>query len=191
MRTEGAFARWTIPVLACVAVCVLPVSWMLSAFGYPCRSVLSDEGVRWLFLHLYSLTATPITACALVYASAAGALEICVRIYRRGRNTAALWAAALAGLALCSLPLLALILPHSPLRAIDGGIWPSPLMSGLPVIIGLIVLAVAVLYAYLNLYFTSPRKFTLMLSWGLRRHASWIVAAMLVSFIHGVLHYII
>ncbi len=190
MRTDGhPAARWTIPVLATVAVCMLPASWMLSAFGYPCRSLISEEGLRWLCLHLCSLTATPLTACTLLYASAAGAWEICARIYRRGSNMAALWTTALAALVLCSLPLLALVLPDSPLRAITGGIWPSPLASGLPAIIALIMLALAVLYAYLNLYFTSAGKFCLMLSWGLRRHAVWVVAAMLLSFIHGTLSY--
>lgn len=190
MRTEKCRpASWAIPLLATVAVCVLPASWMLSAFGYPCRSLISEEGLRWLCLHLLGLTATPLTACALLYASAVGAWEICARIYRQGGTRTALWTTALAALALCSLPLLALVLPDSPLRAITGGIWPSPLASGLPAIIALIMLAVAVLYGYLNLYFTSPGKFCLMLSWGLRRHAVWIVAAMLVSFIHGTLQY--
>ena len=103
-----------IPALACVAVCVLPASWMLSAFGYPCRSLISDEGLRWLFLHLYSLIATPLTACALVYASAAGALEICARIFRRNGNHTSVWVAATAALALCSLPLLAKKLGFDP-----------------------------------------------------------------------------
>ena len=30
-----------------------------------------------------------------------------------------------------------------------------------------------------------------MLSWGIRRYAIWIVAAMLLSFIHGTLHYVL
>ena len=81
-------------------------------------------------------------------------------------------------------------MPGSPLRAITGGLWPSPLVSGLPVIIALIVQAAAILYAYLNLYFTSAGKFCFMLSWGIRRYAIWIVAAMLLSFIHGTLHYV-
>ncbi|MGN0232918.1 MAG: hypothetical protein ACI4B5_00665 [Bacteroidaceae bacterium] len=185
------FVRWLITILTGVSVCIMPASWMMSAFGYPCRSLISDEGLRWLCLHLDSLIASPLTTYALVYTSAAGALEICIRIYRRSRFTTSVWTAILVALVLLGVPMLAFILPDSPLRAITGGIWPSPLMHGLPVIIAVIILVVAMLYAYLNLYLTSPEKFCFMLSWGIRRHAIWVVVAMLLSFIHGTLRYIL
>ncbi|MGN1255596.1 MAG: hypothetical protein ACI4UA_00345 [Bacteroidaceae bacterium] len=182
---------WTITILTGLAVCILPASWMMSAFGFPCRSLISDEGLRWLSLHLDSLIASPITAYALVYSSAAGALEICVRIYRQNHNNNILWTTLIVAIMFLSVPILAFILPDSPLRAITGGIWPSPLIYGLPVIIAVITLAVAMLYAYLSLYITSPGKFCFILLWGIRRHAIWIVMAMLLSFIYGTLQYIL
>lgn len=189
MRTDRQVARLIVPALACVAVCIPPASWMLSACGCSCRSLLSDEGLRWLFLHLPGLLATPLTACALVWASAVGALERCARIHRHGASRTLAWVATAAALALGVLPLLAFLLPHSPLRGITGGLWPSPLLTGLPVIIPLVLLAAAMLYAYLGLYLTSPARLGLLLSWGLRRHALWILAAMLLSFIHGTVEY--
>lgn len=191
MRIKRLTEHWIIPILTCVAVCIPPVSWMLSAFGYSCRSLISDEGLRWLCLHLSSLVATPITIYALLYAMAAGALEMCVRIYQKSANQASAWVTVLVALALCSIPILAFVMPDSPLRGISGSIWPSPLISGMPVIIALIILAAAILYSYLNLYLTSARKFCIMITWGIRRHAIWIVVAMLLSFIHGTLHYIL
>lgn len=192
MKTKQAhLLLWMITILTGLAVCILPVSWMLSAFGYPCRSLISDEGLRWLCLHITSLIASPLTAYALLYASAAGALEICIRIHRRSPHTTILWTAVLVTLALLSMPILASILPDSPLRSITGGIFPSPLMHGLPVIIATVILVGAMLYAYLSLHLTSPGRFCQMLTWGIRRYAIWIVVAMQLSFIHGTLLYVL
>ena len=191
MRTERVAARLVVPVLACVAVCIPPASWMLSACGYPCRPLLSDEGLRWLFLHLPGLLATPLTACALVWVMGGGAGETCARTHGRDASHAPARAAIAAALALGFLPLLVFLLPHSPLRGITGGLWPSPLLSGLPVIIPLVLLAAAMLHAYLSLWLTSGARLCLLLSWGIRRHALWIVAAMLLSFIHGTLRYVV
>ena len=102
-----------------------------------------------------------------------------------------LWTAVLVTLALLSMPILASILPDSPLRSITGGIFPSPLMHGLPVIIATEILVGAMLYAYLSLHLTSPGRFCHMLTWGLRLYDIWIVVAMQLSFIPVTLLYVL
>lgn len=191
MRTEHKAAGWVLTLLASVAVCLLPASWMLSAFGVPCRSLISDEGLRWLFHHMAELTATPLTACTLVYATAAGALRLCMRVHARGKHPMALATTLAAALALVALLGLAALLPQSPLLGITGHLWPSPLLHGLPFVGGLALLALALTYAATAGCLTSARQMALWLTLGIRRHAAWAVVAMLLSFIHGVLHYML
>ena len=39
-------------VCVLIAAALLPfLSWVLSALGVPCRSLLDDEGLRWLYSH--------------------------------------------------------------------------------------------------------------------------------------------
>lgn len=191
MRSKHKAAGWVLTLLSSVAVCLLPASWMLSAFGVPCNSLISDEGLRWLFHHLSELTATPLTACTLVYAMAAGALRLCLRIHAQGRQPLALATTLMAALALVTLLGLSALLPQSPLLGITGGLWPSPLLHGLPFMGGWALLALALTYAAAAGRLTSARQMAQWLTLGIRRHAAWVVAAMLLSFIHGVLHYML
>lgn len=191
MRTDRSTAGWVLSLLACVAVCLLPASWLLSAFGMPCRSLISDEGLRWLFHHLPGLATTPLTACTLIYAMAAGALQLCIRIHRQGTQPFALLTTLAAALLLFSLLGLATLMPQSPLLGITGGLWPSPLMHGLPFVCGLSLLALSLVYAAAAGRLATPRQFARWLTLGIHRHAAWIVASMLISFIHGILHYML
>ena len=71
----------SILLLLIVLSILLPItSWMLSAFGYDVQSLLSDEGLRWLFQHSVSNFFSPHTCCLLFFLSVmAGTKAVCER----------------------------------------------------------------------------------------------------------------
>ncbi|MCR4920132.1 MAG: hypothetical protein K5945_00290 [Bacteroidaceae bacterium] len=174
-----------------VAASILPfASWILSLLGLPVRSMFSDEGLRWLFLHgaesMFSYGAMACTACLV----ALGSVEYSGMDgseYRRTPFLVSLFFAAI----IDALLLLAMLHPHSPLISLTGSLWPSPFLHGLPFALCIGLQFVALIYALQMRRVNDLHSFVEFLVAGLVRYAPWIVFVMLTSFVWNGLRYIV
>ena len=175
--------------VACAAV--LPfASWLLGLLGLPLRSMFSDEGLRWLFLHggesMFSYGAMVCAACfvalgSMVYSGIDGS------DYRRTPFLVSLFFAAI----IDALLLLAMLHPHSPLISLTGSLWPSPFLHGLPFALCIGLQLVALIYGLQVRRVHDLHSFVEFLCAGLVRYAPWIVFVVLCSFVWNGLKYVL
>lgn len=119
-------------VLCLVFAALLPfLSWALSALGAPCRSILDDEGLRWLFRHASDCLHSRLVMVVLCGTMMLGVIQKTLlplgTTFRQPRfyRYAAVYAIVLVAI------LLAALAPESPLLSITGGFAGSPLLDGL------------------------------------------------------------
>lgn len=172
-----------------VVAAVLPfLSWALSAFGFPCRSILDAEGLRWLFCQAADCFRSGLVTFALCCSIMQGVIHSCgllplsrafrdVRFYR----CAAVYAAIL-------IPILvaAVFAPDSPLLSVTGSIVGSPLMHALPFIGWFSFIVFCLCYGYKRC-----KRWTRMLTYGLRRNPLFLPFAIVVSFCYQCVRYMI
>lgn len=171
-------------LLLAVASLLLPcLTWILSAFDLPVRSLLSDEGLRWLFHNgSASLVAWPIELLVLFLVSL-GALRFAGFFSRPWQHPTA-WYGSLLLLVLLLLPLCyAAFSVHSPLVSITGTLRHSPFIIGFPAALCLAFLFMACLFGLLSSRLKSLSDWALCLTYGLSRYAPWLLSAMLLSFL--------
>lgn len=174
----------TILLLLVLACLVFPcLTWILSAFDLPVRSLLSDEGLRWLFHNgSASLVAYPIEVVILFLVSL-GALRF-VGFFSRPWQHSTAWYASLLFLLLLSLFLAyAAFSVHSPLVSITGTLRPSPFLDGLPAAVCLALLATALLYGLLSARLKHLSDMAGFFLYGISQYAPWLLSAMLLSFL--------
>ncbi len=170
-------------VLLLLASSLLPLlSWMMSAFGVPCRSLLSEEGWRWLCLHYTDALFSPWVCafCALLVAM--GAMLRSGQL--KGTASVSVGASVISGLfgIVClGLLIFAGTYSHSPLLSITGGLFPSPYIQGFPFMLALLLLSQALLYAFLTRQIRSLQDFCAFFTYGISHFAQYIVIAMLLS----------
>ncbi len=147
---------------------VAVASWLFSALGYPICNLFSDEGLRWLLR--YGFTSFPARYfCTFVLACMA------IGTLPKWADWAA-WRKMLVLLTLLWLLLLAFVLwQDSPLRGVNGGFYPSPFVSALPV---LLCLSVIVVNVAMNVGSAAD-----LLVRGIRRYAILLVFYLLLSFL--------
>ncbi|MBQ3991704.1 MAG: hypothetical protein II645_00960 [Bacteroidaceae bacterium] len=184
-----SFGAQLVSVAAVVAGIVPFVSWVLQALGFPVRSLLSDDGVRWFFQHGaeslfgYGVLVGIFALCAFACLRFVGMGES----VRRGPLIVCLLFAA----SLDTLLLLAAFHPRSPLISLTGSLWPSPLAHGLPFALCLGLILVALLYGVLVRAIRDTSTFARFLCSGYTRYAVWMVLLMICAFIFQCLKFVL
>ena len=161
-----------------VLAALLPfLSWVLSVLGVPCRSILDDEGMRWLFRHVSDCLHSRLVAFALCCLMMQGVIKESLlplgKTFRQPRfyRCLAVYAVVFIGI------MTAAVWPGSPLLSITGGLAGSPLLDG-SLFLGWFSFIVFCLY-----YGHSKREpWTQMLTYGIRNHPLAIPFAIVVSF---------
>ncbi|MCD7720698.1 MAG: hypothetical protein LUI09_00535 [Prevotellaceae bacterium] len=149
-----------------LAVLVAVASWLFSTLGYPVGNLFSQEGLRWCLLHGFSALPARWFCTFVLACIAVGCLER-KRLRRMGVYLALVW-----------LLMLAFVLwSGSPLRGVSGGLYPSPFVHALPLLLCLSVIVVSLAM--------SPSSASELLVRGIRRYAILIVFYLIISFIVG------
>ena len=190
MRDSQAFARKGRRAFAfcLVLAVVLPfASWMLSAVGVPCRSILDDEGLRWLFRHAADCLHSRLVMFALCCLMMQGVIQKS-RLFPLGktiRNPRFLRYAAVYAIVLLGI-MFAAVAPNSPLLSITGGLAGSPLLDGLFFLGWLSFMVFCLCYGH-----TKQEPWTKMLTFGIRQHSLALPFAVVLSFCWQCIKYMI
>ncbi|MBO4549658.1 MAG: hypothetical protein J5733_02910 [Bacteroidaceae bacterium] len=175
-------------VFCLVLAAVLPIlSWVLSALGVPCKSILDDEGLRWLFRHASDCLHSRLVMLALCCTMMQGVIQKSrllplnktlrePRFYR----FAAVYAVVLI------LIFVAALSPESPLLSITGGLAGSPLVDGLFFLGWFTFMVFCLCYGH-----SKREPWIQMLTYGIRRHPLALPFAVAVSFCWQCIQYMI
>ena len=173
----------------CLALAgLLPfLSWVLLALGVPCRSILDDEGLRWLFRHADDCLHSRLVMFALCCTIMQGTIQKSrllplSRTIREPRfyRYAAVYAVVLIVI------LLAALAPESPLLSITGGLAGSPLLDGLFFLGWLSFIVFCLCYGH-----TRREPWIRILTFGIRRHPLVLPFAVVISFCWQCIDYMI
>lgn len=180
-------------VLLIVVSALLPLaSWLMAAFGMEVRSLISEEGLRWLFRNGMQSAFTVDVQQFILLLLTVAALELAQTFcYGSQHRRRAVMVTAFAGvLMLASLVFLAQA-HNSPLLTVSGQLLPdSPFLSGLPQLLILSVWMLTVLYVYANGRLTSLQRFVDLLTAGFGQYGQWMLMAMLCSFDYQVVKFL-
>lgn len=179
-------------MLLVLAVCFPFISWMLSAFGVHCNSMLSGDGWRWLFLNTPGCAVNRHTINFVSLLTMVGSIHLCGMFSSRAtKHSVALGLSLSTGfLLLCALAFAALY-PQSPLLSITGRFYHSALAYGLPFAISMVGIAVASVFCIVSGRVTSLHSYVEMLTWGCSRYVKLIVLFIQVEYIRQCLLYIL
>ena len=181
MNSSQAFDRRSqhVFVFCLVLAAVLPfLSWVLSALGVPCRSILDGDGLRWLFRHASDCLHSRLVMLALCCLMLQGVIQKS-RFFPLGqtfRQPRFLRCVAVYAVVFISI-MFAAMAPDSPLLSITGGLAGSPLLDGLLFLGWFSFMVFCLCYGH-----TSHEPWTRMLTYGIRRHPLVIPFAIVLSF---------
>lgn len=153
-RLRLAFS-WGVIVLFVLQVALVLVSWLLAA-AWPStgvHSMLSGEGMRWLFGRFSSLLCHPLLVWMLLLAIASGAVVRCgiFHFSRHSYRQRVALESAVAFLALVVVALLLLtLMPHAVLLSALGTLFPSSFSRGLVPVAAFSLTAMSLIYGYLS-----------------------------------------
>ena len=189
--TENRFLSYLILLLIVVSF-MLPVSsWMLSALGFDCRSLLSEEGWRWLFYNVPLVFVNKWSVLCLSIIIALGSVIRSGILYpKKKKDFNALYLVLIVMAFLVTVLLISALHPHSPLLSITGEIKNSPYIQGLPTVVIWCVIFLSSLYAVQSQRIKTIEDFSDLFTYGIRRFSSIIVIAIFLSFIISCLTYI-
>ena len=170
-----------------VLAAVLPfLSWVLSALGVPCRSILDSEGLRWLFRHasdcLHSRLVMIVLCCLMLLGVIKKSMLPLGKTFRQPRflRYAAVYAVVLIAI------LLAAMAPDSPLLSITGGIAGSPFLDGLFFLVWLSFMLFGLCYGH-----NKSEPWPKLLTYGIRSHPLALPFAIVVSFCYQCIQYML
>lgn len=151
---------WTVTVLLLIQAATIIGSWLFSALmpdDILSRSLLSSEGVRWMFLHSSdSMLSAPLlwiilaqVSCGLIKGS--GLLDCITAIYNRQtltyRQRTALIITSLAALLVLGVMLSLTVLPHALLLSTIGTLIPGPFAQSAVPVACFCLITVSIVYA--------------------------------------------
>lgn len=161
-----------------VLAALLPfLSWVLSALGVPFRSLLDDEGMRWLFRHasdcLYSRLVAFALCCLMMQGVIKESLLPLGKTFRQARfyRCLAVYAVVFIGIVATA------AWPGSPLLSITGGLAGSPLLDGSLFLGWFSFVVFCLCYGH-----SKHEPWTKMLTYGIRNHPLAIPFAIVASF---------
>lgn len=175
-------------ILCLVLAALLPfLSWVMSALGLPCRSILDGEGLRWLFRHASDCLHSRLVMLALCCLMMQGVIQEShlFPLGRTFRELRFLRYVAVYAVVLIAI-LLAAVAPESPLLSITGGIAGSPLLDGLLFLGWFSFMVFCLCYGH-----NKQEPWTRMLTYGIRRHPLALPFAVVISFCWQCLEYMV
>ena len=189
---KNKFLSYLILLLLLVAVMLPIFSWILSALGFDCKSLLSEEGWRWIFYNIPIACANRWTTLCLCATIGAGSVIQCGILDRKKKeeDVNALYLVLIVLVLLLAIILLSALHPHSPLLSITGQLKNSPFIQGLPTVFIWCVIFLSILYAIQTHRVKTVGDFSDLLTYGIRRFAPLLVIVMLLSFIARCVSYI-
>lgn len=181
-------------LLVVLQLLLMLLSWLYSA-AYPVsgvHSLLSGEGLRWLFGSFADMLATPLLVSIILLSMAYG----CVR--RAGTSLAQhtfrsrrAWQLSAVVLVVCvAVMLLLTAVPHAVLLSATGRLWPSPFSRSLLPVVAFVAMLTASVYGYMAGRFASLSDIYEALLDGLRQAAPLLLFYVLVMQIYESLRFV-
>lgn len=181
---KKSFLSYLILLLIVVAIMLPIVSWMLSAMGFDCKSLLSEEGWRWIFYNIPIACANKWNVLCVSSVIGVGSFIRCGILDRKTKKDIhALYLVSFVLVLLVAILLVCALHPQSPLLSVTGELRNSPFIHGLPTVFIWCVIFLSILYAVLTKRIKTIEDFSDLFTHGIRRFSSVIVIAMLLSFI--------
>ena len=175
-------------VFCLVIAGVLPfLSWVLSALGVPCRSILDDEGLRWLFRHASDCLHSRLVMLSLCCTMMQGVIQKSqlLPLSKTFRQPRFYYYAAIYAVVLI-LIFWAALSPDSALLSITGGLAGSPLVDGLFFLGWFTFMVFCLCYGH-----SKQEPWTKMLTYGIRQHPLALPFAVVISFCWQCIMYMI
>ena len=177
-------------ILLIVLSVLLPIiSWILSALGLDCKSLLSDEGWRWMF---YNVPVCYVNKWTMLFFSVVIGLGSVMRcgILDDKKDRNALYVVLITSVFIVVALLLSALHPQSPLLSVTGEIKNSPYIHGLPTILVWCIIFLSALYSILSHRVKNADEFVDLLTYGIRRYSTMVLIVMLSTFISSCFTYI-
>lgn len=191
MMNRNCFLSYLILLLIVVSFMLPVVSWMLSALGFDCKSLLSEEGWRWVFYNIPIACANKwTTLCLSIIIGCGSIIRSGILHPQKHKEYNALYLVLFVLVVLVATLLVSALHPHSPLLSITGEIKNSPFIHGLPTIAIWCIIFLSTLYALQAQHVKTMDDFSDMFTYGIKKFSSVIVIVMLLSFIISCLIYI-
>ena len=188
---KNRFLSYLILLLIVVAMILPIISWMLSAMGFDCKSLLSEEGWRWIFYNIPIACANKWNVLCISSIIGVGSIIRCGILDRKTKkDTKVLYFVSFVLVLLIAILLVCALHPHSPLLSVKGELKNSPFIHGLPTVFIWCVIFLSILYAVFTQRIKTIEDFSAMFTHGIRSLSSVIVIAMLLSFIVRCIAYI-
>ena len=158
MKTKKKILPLTALFLASAEVALTLFSWFITSVmpSVELRSVLSGEGLRWLFGSFVGNLSSPLSVWLILVFMAYGAysysgLKYSVRSLLRGerlgyRHRHAVYTAAVTACVIISVIALLAFMPHAVLLGVSGTLFPGAFSSALVPVIALSVILLSVVY---------------------------------------------
>lgn len=191
MRIRECIIDWLMVVLLATIVCLPLLSWILSAFGVPCNSMLSGEGWRWLFLNFPGCAINRHTLSFASFLIMLGAFrQSGIFASQAHRHTTALVLSLFSGVLLLGMLAFAAFYPDSPLLSVTGRFYHSALVYGLPTALCFCGIVVASVFGFVSRNISTCHAFAEMLTYGISRYIRLIFIFIELTFIAQCLNYI-
>lgn len=181
---KNTFLSYLILLLIVVSVMLPILSWMLSALEINCKSLLSEEGFRWIFYHLPIVCANKWNVLCITSVIGIGSVMRSGILDRKeNSDIKALYTVSVVLVLLVALLMVCALHPHSPLLSVTGEVRNSPFIHGLPTVFIWCVIFLSSVYALQTGRIKTIQDFSDLLTYGIRRFPSFIVIVMLLSFV--------
>lgn len=188
---KNKFLSYLILLLIVVSVMLPVFSWILSALGFGCKSLLSEEGWRWFFNNAPIAIANKWSVLCISSIVGLGCVIRCgILDMKMKKDVNALYLLSFVIVLLVAILLFSALHPHSPLLSVTGELRNSSFTHGLPTISILCIIFLSLLYAIQTQRLKSVEDFSDMITYGLRRFSPVIVIMILLSFITHCIAYI-
>lgn len=193
--------RRMLPVVAFLTVIMQTVlvlfSWIINTVepSLPVRSLLSGEGVRWLFGGFTACVANPLLVWLLVCAIAWG-VSIRSLMWKSLKSIAthrpvayrhrhALMISFLMLLFIIATIIFLAFIPHAELLGVSGNLYPSSFSKGFIPMLALIVVVVTVVFGLASGTFKNLSDIYAALCYGIRRSAPLLLLYILAAQLYG------
>lgn len=188
---KNKFLSYLILLLIVVSAMMPIFSWILSALGFDCKSLLSEEGWRWIFYNIPLACANKWNVLCISFTICLGCVIRCGIFDRRTKKDInALYLVSFVFILLVAILLISALHPQSPLLSVTGEIKNSPFIQGLPTVFIWCIIFLSILYALQTQQIKTIEDFSGLLTYGIRRFAAVILIIMLLSFVIRCIAYI-
>ena len=182
-------------ILVVAQLMIILLSWLLSAAlpDLSVHSLLSSEGIRWLFGQFSSNIATPLTAWLIVAVIAYGCLSSCGILELKHpldfRQRVAIRFVVFEIVVFVAIILLLTLMTHAVLLSIDGDICSGSLANSIIPYLSLVVCMTSITYAYLSGRCNTKAELFDMLCEGNRQLSPlFIIYVLLTQLVYSVLY---